>query len=179
MVYAISHVSVKDDDLYHRFWSRFEKVIIRYEGQILSADAHPGLIEGAWEEDIVLLLSFPSKAAFEAWQNSLECKKLINDKQQSASFSTILAEEYLPPTIDLQYGRQSQDNKYYFRAHEILQIAFCTCLSLMFVLFSFMAAHSGEISLKQAVSNVDWQIAVLLTAIFMMVVNAFERRKYL
>ena len=37
-----------------------------FSGRLLSADEHPAVIEGKWDRDKVVLMSFPDEAAFRA-----------------------------------------------------------------------------------------------------------------
>jgi uncharacterized protein (DUF1330 family) len=39
---------------------------------LLSADESPAVLEGAWDRDKLVLMSFPDEAAFQAWAGSPE-----------------------------------------------------------------------------------------------------------
>jgi hypothetical protein len=41
-------------------------VFRKFGGRLLSADEHPAVLEGAWDRDKLVLMSFPDEAAFRA-----------------------------------------------------------------------------------------------------------------
>jgi uncharacterized protein (DUF1330 family) len=41
-------------------------VFRKFSGRLLSADEHPRVLEGKWDRDKVVLMSFPDEAAFRA-----------------------------------------------------------------------------------------------------------------
>ena len=45
----------------------FLDVFRKFGGRLLSADEHPAVLEGAWDRDKLVLMSFPDEAAFRAW----------------------------------------------------------------------------------------------------------------
>lgn len=69
-VYAIAMFSIRDPAAYERYQARFVGVMNRYKGQLLAADKHPVVVEGSWDLEKVVLLSFPSDADFREFANS-------------------------------------------------------------------------------------------------------------
>ena len=71
-VYAIVQLKMTDRAVYDRYQARFSDVFKKFSGRLLSADENPAVLEGVWDRDKVVLMSFPDEAAFHAWANSPE-----------------------------------------------------------------------------------------------------------
>ena len=71
-VYAIAMFSIGDPGAYERYQARFMGVMNRYEGQLLAADKHPVVVEGSWDLEKLVLLSFPNEADFREFAESKE-----------------------------------------------------------------------------------------------------------
>jgi uncharacterized protein (DUF1330 family) len=63
-VYVIVQLKMTDLAAYDRYQSRFFDVFRIFSGRLLSADENPVLLEGAWDRDKLVLMSFPDEAAF-------------------------------------------------------------------------------------------------------------------
>jgi len=66
-VYAIAQLKITDRAAYDRYQAKFMGVMKRFQARVLAADEKPQMIEGQWERDKVVLLSFPDEAAFREW----------------------------------------------------------------------------------------------------------------
>ena len=63
-VYAIAQLTITDRAIYDHYQARFMGVMKRYQGRVLAADENPLVIEGEWDMEKVVLLSFPDEKAF-------------------------------------------------------------------------------------------------------------------
>jgi uncharacterized protein (DUF1330 family) len=66
-VYVIVQLKMTDRAAYDRYQARFFDVFKKFSGRLLSADEKPAIVEGAWDRDKLVLMSFPDEAAFHAW----------------------------------------------------------------------------------------------------------------
>ena len=64
-VYAIVQLKITDRAAYDRYQARFFDVFKKFSGRLLSADESPALLEGPWDHDKLVLMSFPDEAAFQ------------------------------------------------------------------------------------------------------------------
>ena len=80
-VYAIVQLKMTDRAAYDRYQARFFDVFKKFSGRLLSADENPAVLEGAWDRDKVVLMSFPDEAAFQAWANSPEYLEIARDRK--------------------------------------------------------------------------------------------------
>jgi uncharacterized protein (DUF1330 family) len=66
-VYAIAQVRFTDRAAYDRYQARFMEVFRRHPGTLLTADESPRVVEGQWDREKVVLMSFPDESAFDGW----------------------------------------------------------------------------------------------------------------
>lgn len=90
-VYAIAQLTITDRAAYRRYQDRFMEVFQRFQGRLLAADESPKVVEGAWDREKVVLLSFPDEAAFWEWAESAEYQEIVKDRWAGASAVVLLA----------------------------------------------------------------------------------------
>jgi uncharacterized protein (DUF1330 family) len=90
-VYAIAQLRFIDRAAYDRYQIRFMGVFRRYQGTLLAADESPQLIEGKWDRDKVVLMSFPDEAAFRLWSESPDYQEISKDRWAGADTVVLLA----------------------------------------------------------------------------------------
>jgi uncharacterized protein (DUF1330 family) len=57
---------------------------------VLAADEKPLVIEGEWERDKVVLLSFPDEAAFREWAESPDYLEISKDRKAGSEAVVLL-----------------------------------------------------------------------------------------
>jgi uncharacterized protein (DUF1330 family) len=95
-VYVIVQLKMTDRAAYDRYQARFLEVFKKFSGRLLSADENPAVIEGAWNRDKVVLMSFPDEAAFRAWANSPEYLDISKDRKAGAQAIVLLVKGFAP-----------------------------------------------------------------------------------
>lgn len=91
-VYAIAQLRFTDRAAYDRYQARFMQVFNDYQGTLLAADESPQVIEGQWDREKVVLMSFPDQAAFRQWAESPEYQEISKDRRAGADTVVLLAE---------------------------------------------------------------------------------------
>ena len=89
-VYAIAQLKITDRVAYDRYQAQFMSVMKRYEGRVLAADERPQVIEGEWDRDKVVLLSFPDEKAFRDWAESPEYLEIAKDRKAGSDAVVLL-----------------------------------------------------------------------------------------
>ena len=89
-VYALAQLTFTDVTAYRRYQSRFMAVFSKFDGRLLAADEAPEVTEGSWSGDKVVLMSFPDKAAYEAFANSPEYLEISKDRWAGAKTTALL-----------------------------------------------------------------------------------------
>ncbi|MGA8073208.1 MAG: DUF1330 domain-containing protein [Candidatus Acidiferrales bacterium] len=89
-VYAIAQLTITDRTAYNRYQSRFMSVMNRYNGRVLAADEHPQVVEGSWDREKLVLLSFPDEAAFHEWADSPDYQEIAKDRKAGSTAVVLL-----------------------------------------------------------------------------------------
>ncbi|HAQ84223.1 MAG: hypothetical protein CFE30_25395 [Bradyrhizobium sp. PARBB1] len=95
-VYVIVQLKMTDRAAYDRYQARFFDVFRKFNGRLLSADEHPAVLEGNWDRDKLVLMSFPDEAAFRAWSESPEYVEISRDRKAGAQGIVLLAKGFAP-----------------------------------------------------------------------------------
>ena len=91
-VYAIAQLKFTDRAAYGRYQARFMEVFRRHPGTLLAADERPEVIEGEWDREKVVLMSFPDEAAFRGWAQSPEYQDISKDRRAGADSVVLLVQ---------------------------------------------------------------------------------------
>ena len=83
-VYAIAQLWIHDPVSYKQYVDPFMEVFKNYKGRVLVEDESPVILEGAWDGDKVIVLSFPSEALFRDWAESPEYLEIAKDRKAGA-----------------------------------------------------------------------------------------------
>jgi uncharacterized protein (DUF1330 family) len=89
-VYAIAQLWIHDPARYGRYVERFMGVMKNYQGRVLVADEHPVVLEGAWDGNKIVVISFPDEPAFRAWAESPEYLEIAKDRKAGAKSVILL-----------------------------------------------------------------------------------------
>jgi uncharacterized protein (DUF1330 family) len=89
-VYAIAQLRFTDRAAYDRYQARFLEVFRRHRGTLLAADEAPQVIEGRWDREKLVLMSFPDEAAFRSWAQSPEYQDISKDRRAGADTVVLL-----------------------------------------------------------------------------------------
>lgn len=87
---AIAQLRIHDRESYDRYQAAFTPIFSRYGGQLLAADETPRTIEGEYDRDKVVIMSFPDQESFETWANSEEYQEISKDRRAGADTVTVL-----------------------------------------------------------------------------------------
>ena len=91
-VYAIAQLRFTDRAAYDRYQSKFMEVFRRHPGTLLAADESPQVVEGQWDREKVVLMSFPDEAAFRGFVQSPEYLEISKDRRAGADTVVLLVD---------------------------------------------------------------------------------------
>ena len=91
-VYVVAQLRVTDRAAYERYRSRFVAVFERHAGRVLASDDRPEVVEGTWDCDRIVLLSFPDAASCRAWYDSAEYQEIARDRIAGAESVILLVQ---------------------------------------------------------------------------------------
>ena len=95
-VYVIAQLKMTDRAAYDRYQARFFDVFRKFSGRLLAADENPEVMEGAWDRDKLVLMSFPDEAAYRAFGDSPEYQDISRDRKAGAQAIVLLAKGFSP-----------------------------------------------------------------------------------
>jgi len=95
-VYVLVQLKMTDRAAYDRYQVRFFDVFKKFSGRLLAADENPAILEGTWDRDKLVLMSFSDEAAFQAWANSPEYLEIAKDRKAGAQGLVLLAKGLAP-----------------------------------------------------------------------------------
>ena len=84
-VYAVAQITITDRDAYNRYQAGFMDVFGRFQGRVLAADESPVVVEGAWDRQKIVMMSFPDAAAFHAWAQSPAYREISKDREAGSN----------------------------------------------------------------------------------------------
>jgi uncharacterized protein (DUF1330 family) len=90
-VYAVAQITITDRTAYNRYQSRFMDVFNRFKGKVLAADESPQVLEGAWDRQKIIMMSFPDEAEFHAWMQSPAYQEISKDRLAGSNGVVLLA----------------------------------------------------------------------------------------
>jgi uncharacterized protein (DUF1330 family) len=93
-VCVIVQLKMIDRAAHDRYQARFFDVFKKFNGHLLAADENPTILEGAWDRDKLVLMSFPDEAAFQAWANSPEYLEISKERKAGAEGVVLLAKGF-------------------------------------------------------------------------------------
>jgi uncharacterized protein (DUF1330 family) len=67
-------------------------VFSRFKGRLLAADEHPQLIEGNWDRQKLILMSFPDAASFHEWADSPDYQAIAVDRKAGSNGVVLLVQ---------------------------------------------------------------------------------------
>jgi uncharacterized protein (DUF1330 family) len=91
-VYAIVELRFTDRAAYDRYQARFMEIFRRHSGTLLAADESPQVVEGHWDREKVVLMSFPDESAFRQWADSPDYQWISKDRRAGADAVVLLAQ---------------------------------------------------------------------------------------
>ena len=91
-VYAIAQLKFTDRDAYNRYQAAFMEVFQQYSGTLLAADEAPQVVEGQWQRDKVVVMSFPDETSFREWAESPDYQRISEDRRAGADTVVLLVQ---------------------------------------------------------------------------------------
>ncbi len=90
-VYCIAQMRFTNRAAYDRYQARFMDVFRQFNGRLLAADEAPKVVEGEWDREKVVLMSFPDEAAYAAFADSDAYQEISKDRLAGTEAVVLLA----------------------------------------------------------------------------------------
>jgi uncharacterized protein (DUF1330 family) len=89
-VYAIAQLTITNRAAYDGYQAKFMGVMKKFQGRVLAADEKPLVVEGKWDREKVVLLSFPDEKAFRDWAESPEYVEIAKERKAGSQAVILL-----------------------------------------------------------------------------------------
>lgn len=96
-VYIVASINIDDREQYGQYEAGFMDIFARYNGQMLSVDESPQVLEGEWAATRTVLIAFPSREDALAWYQS-DAYQTLAQHRFDASQADIALLQGLPTT---------------------------------------------------------------------------------
>ena len=88
--YFITQIKIKDEIEYQKYLDKSKNIFTKFNGEYLSVDNAPVILEGKWDYTRTVLIKFNSKTDFEDWYNSIEYQVILKYRLNAADCDTLL-----------------------------------------------------------------------------------------
>ncbi len=88
--YFLVRITIHDPERYGKYLEKAGEVFDRYGGTYLAVDDEPLAVEGEWPCTRTVLISFPDRAAFEAWYHSPDYQAILEHRLAAARCDAVL-----------------------------------------------------------------------------------------
>jgi len=88
--YFIAQIRIEDALEYQRYIDRAGDIFKKYNGEYLSVDNNPQILEGEWNYTRTVLIRFNSYNDFTDWYNSADYQEILKHRLKAADCDTIL-----------------------------------------------------------------------------------------
>ena len=82
--YFIALINIHDEARYQDYLAGFDEVFENYEGQVVSVEDNPRVLEGEWPAGRTVLIKFPNDQALRNWYESPEYQRLARCRQEAS-----------------------------------------------------------------------------------------------
>lgn len=89
-VYVVAQLRFKDVDRYRQYQARFASVFGRFAGRLLAADEAPKRLEGDWDAQKIVIMSFESEDEARRFLDSPEYAEISVDRRAGADTTGLL-----------------------------------------------------------------------------------------
>ena len=89
--YFIAQIRIKDNEEYQKYIDKAGEVFKKYNGEYLSVDNNPKILEGYWDYSRTVLIRFKNIDDFNEWYNSADYQEILKYRLKAAVCDTVLA----------------------------------------------------------------------------------------
>ena len=82
--YFLALINIHDPGRYQQYLAGFDAVFEKYEGQVISVDDNPRVLEGEWPAARTVLIKFPDDQELLRWYDSPEYQELARHRQKAS-----------------------------------------------------------------------------------------------
>lgn len=82
--YFIALINIHDEERYEEYLAGFDDVFENYQGEVVSVEDDPLVLEGEWPSRRTVLIRFPNKRELLRWYESPEYQALARHRRDAS-----------------------------------------------------------------------------------------------
>jgi uncharacterized protein (DUF1330 family) len=82
--YFLALIDIHDRERYDRYLAGFDAVFENFEGQVVSVEDNPLVLEGEWPARRTVLIRFPNEYELHRWYESPEYQRLARHRREAS-----------------------------------------------------------------------------------------------
>ena len=82
--YFLALINIHDQRRYQQYLAGFDAVFEKYEGQVVSVEDNPRVLEGEWPAARTVLIKFPDDQELRRWYESPEYQQLARHRHEAS-----------------------------------------------------------------------------------------------
>tara|TARA_Y100001970_G_scaffold23268_1_gene27303 strand:- start:230 stop:679 length:450 start_codon:yes stop_codon:yes gene_type:complete len=90
--YIIAKIQIEDRETYAKYGEGFMPIFEKYQGELLTVDETPTVLEGSWPETRTVIARFKDKEAALKWYESEEYQELVQYRLQASTADVIITQ---------------------------------------------------------------------------------------
>ena len=90
--YIIAKIQIKNREIYAKYEKGFMSIFEKYQGELLSVDETPTVLEGSWPETRTVIARFKDREAALKWYKSEEYQELVQYRLQASTADIIISQ---------------------------------------------------------------------------------------
>jgi uncharacterized protein (DUF1330 family) len=90
-VYVVAQLRFTDRPAYDRYQAAFMDVFKRFNGRLLIADERPRTLEGRWDREKLVVMSFPDEAEAQRFMSAPDYVEISKDRKAGADAVVLMA----------------------------------------------------------------------------------------
>lgn len=85
--YFVALIDINDPELYGKYLEGYDAVFEKYNGQVISVEDNPRVLEGQWPAGRTVLIKFPNDEELRRWYDSPEYQQIASHRRAASSGS--------------------------------------------------------------------------------------------
>ena len=82
--YFIALITIHDQALYEEYLAGFDVVFTKFNGQVISVEDKPRILEGDWPASRTVLIKFPNEKELLQWYKSAEYQRIAKYRREAS-----------------------------------------------------------------------------------------------
>lgn len=91
--YFIAQLNIHDQEAYNKYLDRFDEVFEKFQGEILTVEERPTILEGHWEYSRIIIFRFPSEDEAKKWYYSSEYQSILEYRLKASNGPVFLVND--------------------------------------------------------------------------------------